>query len=162
LVHERYEQSKAALTRAALASGYLDAHYEDRRIVVDLEAYQARVVLHYATGPWYAFGPVQFHQDAVDPRILAGYASDLERGARVDFNQLLEFETRLSSTNYWSRVEVRPRTDLAQGREAPIVVDLVPARRTRYVLGAGYGTDNGPFVQATMEFRRLNRRGHRA
>jgi translocation and assembly module TamA len=162
LIHSRYELSKAALTKTALDHGYLDAHYEERRIVVDLEAYRARVVIHYATGIWYAFGPVQFQQTAVDPRILQGYASELERGKRVDFNRLLELETRLSASNYWSRVEVRPRTDLAQGREAPIVVDLVPARRTRYVLGAGYGTDNGPFVQASLEFRRLNRRGHRA
>jgi len=162
LVHLQYERSKAALTKAALEHGYLDAHYEERRILVDLESYQAKVVLHYETGIWYAFGPVQFQQDAVDPRILQGYASELERGKRVDFNQLLELETRLSASNYWSRVEVRPRIDLAQGREAPIVVDLVPARRTRYVLGAGYGTDNGPFVQASLEFRRLNRRGHRA
>jgi translocation and assembly module TamA len=162
LVHSRYELAKAALTRVALQNGYLDAHYEDHRIVVDLESYHARVVLHYATGQWYAFGPVQFHQDALDPRILSGYASFVERGKRVDFNQLLELETRLSASNYWSRVEVRPRTDLAQGREAPIAVDLVPARRQRYVLGAGYGTDNGPFVQAALEFRRLNRRGHRA
>ena len=162
LIHSKYERSKAALTKVALEHGYLDAHYEERRILVDLESYHAKVVLHYATGIWYSFGPVQFHQDAVDPRILQGYASDLERGERVDFNQLLELETRLSASNYWSRIEVRPRIDLAQGREAPIVVDLVPARRTRYVLGAGYGTDNGPFVQASLEFRRLNRRGHRA
>lgn len=162
LIHSRYEQTKSIVTKAALQTGYLDAHYRERRIVVDMEAYRARVVLHYDTGIWYAFGPVQFQQNAVDPRILQGYASDLERGERVDFNQLLELETRLSASNYWSRVEVRPRTDLAQGREAPIVVDLVPARRTRYVLGAGYGTDNGPFVQATVEFRRLNRRGHKA
>jgi len=162
LVHLNYERSKSALTKAALEHGYLDAHYAERKILVDLESYQAKVVLHYDTGIWYAFGPVQFQQNAVDPRILQGYASELERGKRVDFNRLLELETRLSASNYWSRIEVRPRTDLALGREAPIVVDLVPARRTRYVLGAGYGTDNGPFVQASLEFRRLNRRGHRA
>src|SRR5207249_2093987 len=32
----------------------------------------------------------------------------------------------------------------------------------RLTMGLGYGTDNGPHVKSTVQFRRLNRLGHRA
>src|SRR5262249_36434543 len=39
---------------------------------------------------------------------------------------------------------------------------VAPGRRLRYTLGAGYGTDTGPQATGSLEFRRLNRAGHRA
>jgi translocation and assembly module TamA len=47
------------------------------------------------------------------------------------------------------------------GVELPIDVNLTPAKRHRYTAGVGYGTDTGPRVSGGIEFRQLNRRGHR-
>jgi translocation and assembly module TamA len=161
LVHQNYELAKAALVNAALRTGYLDAHYTANAIRVDLQRYQAAVVLHYQTGWQHLFGELVFHQDVLNPGILEGYAN-FKRGTPVDYAKLTELESNLASSNQFSRVEVRPRVDLERNREVPIHAELEPARRTRFTAGAGIGSDAGPFGNLGVEFRRLNRRGHRA
>ena len=96
----------------------------------------------------------------LDPELLRGYVK-FRRGDPLDFNRLIELEQALGNSPYFSRIEVRPRRDLAVGNEIPIVVDLVPSKPGKYTFGAGYGTDNGAHTRAIAELRRLNRRGHR-
>lgn len=160
VIHSEYEEAKDGFVKAALKQGYLDARFTRHEIRVDLERYRAVIVLHVQTGSMYRFGPTEFRQDVVHPDLLGGYVN-YRRGAPLDFNRLLEMEQALGNSPYFSRVEVRPRRDLAIGNEIPIVVDLRPARAEKYTVGAGYGTDVGPHVQAAAELRRLNRRGHR-
>jgi translocation and assembly module TamA len=59
-------------------------------------------------------------------------------------------------------VEVVAEQEQAEGLEVPIAVNLVPAKPQRYQFGLGYGTDTGPRGSVLAEYRRLNRRGHRA
>src|SRR5262249_40356793 len=60
LLHPNYELGKKQLTDLAAAEGYLDAAFQENQVRVDLDRYRADVVLHYATGPRYLFGPVYF------------------------------------------------------------------------------------------------------
>ena len=160
LFHPNYELGKKELVDHAAEAGYLDAAFEANEVRVDLERYQADVVVHYKTGPRYRFGPVRFVQDVVDPDLLTGYVN-FEPGDPLDVNKVLELETALSDSPYWSRVEVVTRQDQREGLNVPIEVDLVPAKTLRFSGGAGYGTDTGPRVRGDWELRRLNRRGHR-
>ncbi len=161
LVHPTYEAAKKVFLVAAMRHGYLDAQFSQHDLEVDLTRYTARIVLVYATGPQYHFGPVTFRQDVVDPNLLAGYVT-FKRGEVIDFNKLLVLEESLNKSPYFSRVEVRPDRSAAVGNELPIVVDLVPAKPEKYTLGVGYGTDGGPRTNGIAELRRINRRGHRA
>jgi translocation and assembly module TamA len=161
LFHPDYEEGKQALVELAAKEGYLDAEFQENQIRVDLERYQADVVLHYDTGPRYRFGDVRFNQDVVDPDLLTGYVT-FKRGEPLDVNKILELQNALSDSPYWSRVEVVTRQEQAQGLEVPIDVDLVPAKTMRFTGGLGYGTDSGPRARGAWELRRLNRRGHRA
>ena len=47
LHHPEYEQGKKLLTDLAAEEGYLDATFQENQVRVDLERYQADVVLHY-------------------------------------------------------------------------------------------------------------------
>ena len=127
----------------AAENGYLDADFQANQIRVDLERYQADVVLHYDTGPRYRFGEVRFNQDVLDPDLLTGYVT-FKRGEPLNVNKVLELQNALSDSPYWSRVEVVTRQEQAQGLEVPIEVDLVPAKTMRFAGGLGYGTDTGP------------------
>jgi translocation and assembly module TamA len=161
LHHPEYEQGKKLLTDLAAEEGYLDATFEENQVRVDLERYQADVVLHYSTGPRYLFGPVFFHQDVLDGGLLTGYIN-FKPGEPLDVNKVLQLQNSLSDSPYWSRVEVVTRQDQAEALEVPIDVNLVPAKTMRFSGGAGYGTDTGPRVKGTWDLRRINRRGHRA
>lgn len=161
LQHGAYESGKLALVTAAAEQGYLDAAYDTSEIRIDLEAYHADVVLHLRTGPRFQFGAVSFRQDAVDPALLENYVT-FRRGEPFDMTPLMDLQTALSGGPYFSRVEVLPRRDQAEGLEVPIDVEFVPRKTQRYEVGAGYGTNTGPRATVGVEFRRLNRRGHRA
>ncbi len=117
--------------------------------------------MEFDTGPRFAFGPVSFNQNVLDPSVLTGYVT-FRPGEPFNASRLLELQRALSGGPYFSRVEVLPRRDLAEGLSVPVEVDLEPRKPQRYELGVGYGTDTGPRGTFEVEQRRLNRQGHRA
>jgi translocation and assembly module TamA len=161
LEHAAYESGKSALLSRAADLGFLDATFERSEIRIDLDSYSAQIVLHFETGSRFAFGPVTFQQDVVEPAVLEGYVP-FRRGEPFSISRLLELQARLSASPYFDRVEVQPRRDLAEGLEVPVDVDMVPRKPQRFEVGAGYGTDTG--LRGTLEatLRRVNRRGHQA
>ena len=161
LEHVPYEALKAKLNQTAAQNGYLDATFPTRRIAVDLETYSARIDVHFETGPRYYFGPVRFHQDVLDSAFVNSFVT-FKTGEPYNVDSLLAMQTALGASPYFSRVEVEPRRDQAKDLTVPIDVQLEPAKGLRYTLGCGYGTDTGLQAEASLEFRRLNKRGHRA
>ncbi len=158
--HRRYEALKQRLLEAALEQGYQDARWRERRAVVDLGAYQARVTLVLDTGPRYRLGPVRFRQDILDPDFLRTFVP-FRPGEPYRTDALLRLQRALSDSGYFARVEVRPLTREAEDRIVPVEADLTPLPPDHYGLGLGYGTDTGARARLTWDRRYLNRRGHR-
>ena len=161
LLHASYEAGKVSVNEWAARTGYLDGRFTVQHVDVDPEASTARIVLEYDTGPLYRFGPVRVEQDVLDERLLQGMV-DFERGDPADYRDLLELQGRLRESTYFTYAEVTAKRDEAQGNEVPVVVTLTPSKKLRYEAGAGFGTDTGPSGRLAVEFRRLNRKGHRA
>jgi translocation and assembly module TamA len=159
--HAPYEAFKTGLDRAAAQNGYLDARYITRRITVDPAADTARIQVHLETGERYRFGPVRFHQDILDDAFVNSFVT-FQAGAPYNADSLIAMQRALGSSPYFSRVEVEPRRSEAKDLVVPIDVRLEPAKGLRWTLGGGYGTDTGLEGSAALEFRRLNRMGHRA
>ncbi len=161
LRHALYEQGKLALARVVAERGYLDAAFDTAQIRIDREAYSSEIVLHMTTGTRYSFGPVTFEQDVVDESQLQGYVT-FQPGDDFELSKLLELQRGLSSSPFFSQVEVRPVQDDVDGRNVPIAVSAVPRKRQRYEIGFGYGTDTGFRGTVEVGFRRINRKGHNA
>jgi len=161
LLHASYEAGKVSINEWAARSGYLDGRFVEQHVDVDPNASTARIVLVYDTGPLYLYGPVRFEQDVLDDRLLQGMV-DFERGDRADYRDLLTLQGRLRESTYFTYAEVTAKRDEAQGREVPVVVNLTPSKKLRFEAGAGYGTDTGPSGKLAIEWRRINRKGHRA
>ena len=162
LEHGPYEALKQALQNAAGSNGYLDARFAERRIEVDRAASRGSILLRYETGPQFFFGEVHITQDVLDSAIV--YAQlPIVPGRPFNSDSLVALQNRLTRSPYFSSVEVEPRRDLADSvtMRVPIDVTLVGGKRLGYTLGAGYGTDTGALVKGSLEFRRLNRFGHR-
>jgi translocation and assembly module TamA len=156
-----YEAGKKSLEDYAADHGYLDGTYREKQIRIDLATYTADIVLHYESGPRYRYGPVTFEQSFLDPKLLQGYIT-FHEGQPISASELLRFQTELAASNYFQRVEVVPRRDLAQGDQVPIVVTLVAAPHQRWTAGVGYGTDTGPRATGGLELRRVDRHGDHA
>ncbi|MCI0451751.1 MAG: autotransporter assembly complex protein TamA [Candidatus Latescibacteria bacterium] len=160
LDQRRYTQHKNAFVSAAADSGYLDARFTVSVIRIHRGDNIADIALTLDTGPQYRFGAVTFDSSAVDERVLRSYLT-FRPGEPFRYHKLLAFQSALGGAPYFSRVEAIARKDTAVNHEVPIHVGLTMRRPRHYEVGVGYGTDTGPRLLLNVEFRRLNRTGHR-
>ena len=159
--HLDWELGKAAIAGQGHVRGYLDGAFRTHEIAVDPNSNRARLTLVYDTGARYLFGPVRFEQDALEQRYLDGYVT-FKEGEPLDFDRLRSFQNSLRSTSYFGRIEVEPDRAAADGLRVPIDVRLERAPSMKIELGASYGTDEGFGGLVGVNFRRVNRHGHRA
>jgi len=155
-----YEQYKSAFTSAAVDSGYLDATFTTSVIRMRRDENIADIQLAFDTGRRYYFGPVTFDSTSVDDRVMRAYLT-FKPGDPFRYDRLLAFQSALGGAPYFNRVEAVAKRDSLAGRDVPIHVNLTNRRPRRFEIGVGYGTDTGPRVLLSAEFRRLNRTGHR-
>lgn len=158
--HLKYEKIKTDLVKLAAERGYVNARFTEHRVVIDLEAYEARITLHYEGGPRYRFGDVQLKQDVLEPELLQRFIP-FERGDPYSLYQLIDLQQALTDSDYFHTVEVLPDTPLEDNFYIPISVNLTPRKRHRYSFGLGYGTDTGGRTSVGWEIPRVNKRGHR-
>jgi translocation and assembly module TamA len=161
LDHATYELGKRQLTAYAARKGYFAAAFDSSAILVTVGAQKADIVVRYAAGPRYQFGPVTLNQDILDDRMVIGYVK-IAPGDPYDVDPLLKMQNELSTGPYFAAVEVKTQRDAADGLRVPIDVDLFPAKAQRWEVGGGYGTDTGVRGKVKAEWRRLNRAGHHA
>ena len=155
-----YDTLKSALQKRALEQGYFDAEFLQREIRLDLDAYQADIVLHFDTGPRYQFGPVTFRSSPLSEDFLARYVT-FRPGDVYSTRSVLDLQAALTDSDYFSSVDVIAQQERAEGLQVPVEVSLVPHKRNKYTFGLGFGTDTGARASAGWERRLINRRGHR-
>jgi len=158
--HLKYENIKSSLAKLASERGYFKARFTKHHVEVDLEAYEARIHLHYDGGPRYLFGDVLIDQDVLNTELLKRYIT-FEKGFPYSLNKLIDYQHGLNDSDYFRRVEVSPGQPQDESKEIPINVKLTPRKRHRYGLGLGYGTDTGARAKVSWEIPRINKKGHR-
>lgn len=163
LDHRAYETAKTTLGLLAADRGYFDAVWDSSLVRVDRETSSAEIVLHLTSGPRFRFGDLTLdEQDWVDTDLLLQYVG-FKTGDPYHSSYLRNLQTSLAGTSYFANVEVIPRRDLADEElRIPIEVHARPRATQRWEVGLGYGTDTGPRIRLSTEFRRLNRAGHYA
>ena len=159
LDHGEYESSKRAISGVLRAFGYLDEETTASRVAVRLENNAADVELRWNPGPRYRFGAVRFPDVQFPRAFLAGYVP-WKQGANYSNEKLLEFQQRLTATNYFETVAVQPNLEDRADGVIPIDVLLTPNERNSYSAGIYYSTDFGAGVRLEYERRWLNDRGH--
>ena len=160
MLHASYDSAKADVQRVCFRSGYLDARFSSAKLLINPTNATAGAELTFTAGPQYAFGPLTIEQSILDPAFVAKY-HDIQEGDAFDTRRLINLQTALNDTNYFSKVILDVRKDDAVLNRIPVVVKTEPRQRQKYAFGAGFGTDTGPRVSAGIESRRVNRRGHR-
>lgn len=162
LLHEHYESLKQRFQVLASARGYFDAQLTDSKIRIDLEKYEAGVVLHFDSGERYYLGDVSFKQDQpwLSEDLLYRY-SEIEPGQAFLAEDLQQLQGDLSNTEYYSEVTLDVSPENAdENNVIPVIVNLTARNPTRYLFGAGFGTDTGIRVKAGLTRRRINQAGH--
>lgn len=160
LDHQRYKRLKATLQFFAAENGYNDGRWQQQQILIDLENYTADIELTYNTGARYHFGTLIIDPAPINAELLQRYP-EFKSGDVFKTRELLNLQSSLSNSGYFSRVEVQPLWEQSEELEVPIRVKLEPNKQTQYQLGAGFGTDTGPRGTVGFNRRWLNSAGHR-
>jgi len=158
--HTSYAEVKSTLARMAAGRGYVDARFIEHRIEIDLQAYEARIHLHYDSSHRYRFGETRITQSVLDPELLQRYIP-FEQGSPYDLNALLDLQRALINSDYFQTIEITPAVADSQQVEVPIDIVLTPRKSRRYTLGIGYGSDTGARARLGWDVLRVNRYGHR-
>lgn len=170
LVQPEYEAAKKSLLASALRLGYFDAKFSSSNIVIEENRLQADIELVFAAGPRYSISSIEFDWRSeertdneatqfIKPEILNPLIS-VKQGELYDASTLIDTQSRLLNTPYFSNVSVLAGTANADNATAPIIIDLTPSKRQAYSLEAGVGTDTGIRGGVAYENRRVNRKGH--
>ncbi len=159
--HDLYEKSKKGLRDLAEIRGYFAAQWLQSRVEIDTENYQAVAFLQFDAGKRYRFGKLVFQQERFTENFLRGFV-DFQSGDFYHNERLLALQTRLSSSDYFDAIEVNTqRRELEHQAFVDVTVKLAPKRQRAYRARLGYGTDTGLRIALDMQWRYLNRWGHR-
>jgi translocation and assembly module TamA len=159
LDQRQYERLRNRLQSLATERGYFDARFQRSHIQIDLDAYQATVIVHYDTQHRYQFGDVRFENSSLLPSFLERFI-DLQPGQAFSATALQQVQSDLVNSGYFDQVMINASPDTAEDGVIPVVIDLTMRSRSKYTLGLGYATDTGPRARAGLERRWVNRRGH--
>lgn len=155
-----YEASKAGVARALGEHGYFDGVLRRHRVAVTRAEQAADVALAWDSGLRYTLGPVSFEGQ----QLRAGVLDPLvpwRDGEPFDQARLLELQQSLVDTDFFSGISLLPEPEKAVDHRVPVKVTLVPGKRSVYNLGLRYGTDSGAGINARLQRRWLNDRGHK-
>lgn len=160
LKHHKYEAFKQNLLATALQLGYLDAHFTNNKILVNLEQNQAEIILVLDTGKRYAFGDIHFIEPPYPTDYLKQYIP-FEPGVPYTTKRLSALQKNLIDTDLFSKVKLSPNLNEAQNYAVPVNIALTPKARDKYTTSLGFGTDSGPRGMVGWERRRQSHPGHR-
>src|SRR5699024_1504805 len=130
------------------------------RVEVTRADHSAVVDLAWDAGKRYRFGQVHFEGSQFRPGFLDRYVP-WKPGDYYNQNKLLGLQQQLNGADYFSVVNVQPDLEHKHGDTVDVNVDLKPAKRSIYTGGPFIGTDTGLGVQAGLERRWVNDRGHK-
>jgi len=154
LLHQKYEEAKAALTSQARDLGYLDADFTRHEIRVAPSATTATIELVLDTGEKYYFGATRI-QGATDyPDAFLRRHLTYAPGEVFSYAHLGETQRNFTNSERFKEVIVTPEKQDAEARRVPIAIQLQPGPRISVRPGVGYGTDTG--ARFTVRYRDLN------
>ena len=160
LHHAAYEASKSAIARVLGERGYFDAELGVHRIAVTRADHAADIGLSWTSGRRYRLGAVHFEGGPLRAGVLDPLVP-WQVGDVYDQAQLLALQQSLVDADYFSGISLLPEPEKAVDGMVPIKVSLVPGKRSIYNLGLRYGTDSGAGINARLERRWVNMRGHK-
>lgn len=156
---DNYQKAKDSLFNLAANRGYFKAKMLENKIVLNVEALNASIILHFETGPRFVFGETLFPPSDLNRDLLEDYLR-YKPGEYFSNAQIQKTQQALAGSGFFSQTVVTPLPTQAEHVKVPIKVELTPVKPQRYTLGLGYGTDTGPRGTLGFSWKPINSYGH--
>lgn len=160
LNHKKYTVYKENLLEMAQQRGYLDAKFEKKQIILDLENNSAEVNIFFKTGQRFRYGDISVAQKVLDEKYLKRFIV-IKKGEFFSSDEMIRQQQLLQNSGYYATVSVAANYDGVEQNAVPIVISLKERKRNGYRLRLGYGTDTGVRVKGSMERRWTGSSGRR-
>ncbi|MFU8831687.1 MAG: autotransporter assembly complex protein TamA [Wenzhouxiangella sp.] len=157
--HAEYDEAWRDLTDLALARGYFEGTFRERRVTVDPDRSSARIRIHFDTGRRYVFGEYRAPQDTFSER-LVDRLTIVQPGEPFTSARLDEQREALVRSGLFDRIAVEEERDREEGR-IDLTYYLEPRPPNTYRITGGFGTDTGARVQLAWIRHYLSSRGNR-
>jgi translocation and assembly module TamA len=154
VVAQKVIDAGVALQVALGERGFATAKVGAQDIVIDHEAQSARLVLPVAPGPIAQFGAISV---SGEPPFSAKHVQHIARfkpGDRYERSEVDDLRRALVATGLVASVEVTP-VPRDGGETIDLAVKLEPAPMRTLAGELGYGTGEGPRVEASWQHRNL-------
>ena len=157
-----WDEAKNGLLRELMSVDHAGARLVSSRAEVDAEAARVDLTLVYDAGPRYRYGEIRIlGLDRYQPSLVERYAKALQPGAVYRQDDLLDVQSALQNTPYFSSVSVElDSASLPAGDETkppvdgdlqvPVVVRLRERAPFGVSLGAGYSSNTGARVEGNF------------
>lgn len=153
-----FNKAKENLFLSAQNQGYIKAAFVTSKVLIDLKAYSAIIIMHLDTGPRYYFGEVHFTDSAYAQSFLQRFIH-FKENTPFSSKKLIKLQQDMSSSFYFRRVIITPDFKDITNYHVPIQVTAEEEKSQRYNFGIGYGTFTGFRLTAGASFRRLTDTG---
>jgi translocation and assembly module TamA len=154
-----YDAAKNDLFKIASTRGYFTAKISTSRVIIDLNTYQAKIIIHFSTGERFRFGETHFNPSPFALSFLQRFQT-YHSGEYYDYAKLQRTQQYFVTSNYFTQTLVTPDLDAAKQKIVPIEIHLIPQKSEQFIYGLGYGTDTGVRGTVGINLRRLNQYGH--
>ncbi len=153
-----YQQAKIHLFHVINNQGYINAHIENNKVVIDLKQSTASIILKVQTEEQYYFGDVIFNDNPYSNDFLKRMIH-FSPNSVFSSEKLIALQQKLSSNDYFQHCSVTPDIRNARNHHIPIRVDIAVAKAKKYSVGIGYGTYTGARLSAGLSLRRISNSG---
>ncbi|KXO10198.1 autotransporter assembly complex protein TamA [Marinobacter excellens] len=161
LHHGRYNTLRQAIQNRARRLGYFDGEFVTRRLEVDPSENYADITLHYRTGERYRLGAVTFLEGhGFDDGLLNQFVT-FEPGIPFHADEVAKLNSDLSSSGYFSGVDIDASPNRAEDGVIPVDIGLTPRPPRSVGAGVGFSTDVGPRFRGNWREHYTNPMGHR-
>nr|WP_228260841.1 autotransporter assembly complex family protein [Marinobacter orientalis] len=160
LNHGEYNSLRQTIQNRASRLGYFDGRFTTRTLKVDPEKRVADITLIYRSGERYRLGEVSFREGhGFEEQLLEGFVR-FEPGEIFHADKIARLNTDLSSSGYFSGVDVNASPGNAEDGVIPVEVGLTTRPPRSVAAGVGFSTDVGPRLRANWREHWVNPMGH--
>lgn len=152
--HELWEKAKRAALQALLLDRYPAASVASSRAAVDVNSQRVTLELTLDSGPAFTLGELEISGLQRYPQRVITTLNPIKPGEPYQQSRLLQFQSRLQDSSYFSGAMVTVPTDPAHSERVPIAVQVTEHPSRKVGFGVGYSTDAGP--RTSVDYSDLN------
>ncbi|MEA1081504.1 autotransporter assembly complex family protein [Marinobacter sp. ASW11-75] len=161
LNHGEYATLRDTIQTRARQRGYFDGQFLEKSLRVNPETRTAEVTLIYESGERYRLGAVSFEEGHwFEIGLLEDFVT-FDPGIPYHTDEIAKLNRDLSSSGYFSGVDIDARPANAVDRVIPVSVGLTRRPPRSLGVGVGFSTDVGPRFRGNWREHWINPMGHK-